>query len=196
MAVNAAALAGPLSNDVGVPASEESNGRAPLTDVEEGVLANLPRTRPQRTTRRRLAARDAAGAKVPAAETRASTSSTSSEAPASSTRTKSSRNGRPGSSPRARAGRSAKGQAHAAGTSQTPKQRRPSATKRRATAAAEAAPRQGFETEGERPSGPVAPPSGIELAASAAEIVGELTRAGVAAGERLLKDVLSRLPLS
>jgi hypothetical protein len=62
--------------------------------------------------------------------------------------------------------------------------------------AAEPAPRQGFECEGERPSGSVHPPGGAELVASAAEIVGELAKAGISTGERLLKDVLSRLPLS
>ena len=58
-----------------------------------------------------------------------------------------------------------------------------------------AAPRQGFECEGERASGPVQPPGGAELVASAAEIVGELAKAGLSTGERLLKDVFSRLPL-
>jgi hypothetical protein len=42
----------------------------------------------------------------------------------------------------------------------------------------------------------VHPPGGAELVASVAEILGELTKAGVATGERLLKDALSRLPLS
>jgi hypothetical protein len=66
----------------------------------------------------------------------------------------------------------------------------------RAAAAAEPVPAQGFESEGERTSGPVHPPGGAELVSSAAEIVGELARAGLGAGERLLKDVLARLPLS
>lgn len=55
---------------------------------------------------------------------------------------------------------------------------------------------QGFESESDRARGPVHPPGGAELVASAAEIVGELAKAGLASGERLLKDVLSRLPLS
>jgi hypothetical protein len=42
----------------------------------------------------------------------------------------------------------------------------------------------------------VQPPGGAELLISAAEIVGELAKAGVSRSERLLKDVLSRLPLS
>lgn len=71
------------------------------------------------------------------------------------------------------------------------------AAKRRRPAAPveEPAPRQGYECDGEAPSGPVQPPGGIELVASAAEIVGELAKAGVSTGERVLKDVLSRLPL-
>jgi len=42
----------------------------------------------------------------------------------------------------------------------------------------------------------VQPPGGTELVASAAEIIGELAKAGLSTGERVLKDVLSRLPLS
>jgi len=41
----------------------------------------------------------------------------------------------------------------------------------------------------------VQPPGAAELVASAAEIVGELAKAGLSTGERLLKDVFSRLPL-
>jgi hypothetical protein len=57
-------------------------------------------------------------------------------------------------------------------------------------------PRQGFECEGERAHAPVQPPGGPELVASAVEIVGELAKAGLSSGERLLNDVFSRLPLS
>jgi len=56
-------------------------------------------------------------------------------------------------------------------------------------------PRQGFASDGERVSGPVQPPGGAELIATAAEIVSELAKAGVSTGERLIKDVVSRLPL-
>jgi len=42
----------------------------------------------------------------------------------------------------------------------------------------------------------VGTPGGAELVASAAEIVGEIAKAGILTGERLLKDVLSRLPLT
>ena len=54
-----------LSNHVRVPTPEdvrvprpESNGQASAEAVEEGVLSNLPRTRPQRTTERRIASRE------------------------------------------------------------------------------------------------------------------------------------------
>jgi hypothetical protein len=58
----------------------------------------------------------------------------------------------------------------------------------------EPAPRQGFESESESMSGSVRPPGGAEFVASAAEIVGELAKAGLSRSERLLKDALSRLP--
>ncbi len=47
----------------------------------------------------------------------------------------------------------------------------------------------------DRASGPVQPPGGAELVATAAEIVTELAKAGVSTGERLLKDLLGHLPL-
>jgi hypothetical protein len=58
-----------------------------------------------------------------------------------------------------------------------------------------AAPLQGFECDSET-SGSVQPPGAVELLASAAEIVSELAKAGVSRSERLLKDLVSRLPLS
>ncbi len=65
-----------------------------------------------------------------------------------------------------------------------------------ASVSVEPAPRQGFESETERANGTVHPPGGADLVASAAEIFGELAKAGAAKGERLLKDLLSHLPLS
>jgi hypothetical protein len=67
---------------------------------------------------------------------------------------------------------------------------------RRPTAGEEQVPRQGFESEMDRATGAVQPPGGAELVSSAAEIIGELARAGLSSGERLLRDALSRLPLS
>ena len=43
-------------------------------------------------------------------------------------------------------------------------------------------------------SGSVAPPGTAEFAASAVELLGELAKVGISTGERLLKDVLSRVP--
>jgi hypothetical protein len=40
----------------------------------------------------------------------------------------------------------------------------------------------------------VQPPGGAELVASAVEIVGELAKAGLTSGERVLRDVFSHLP--
>ena len=54
-------------------------------------------------------------------------------------------------------------------------------------------PKQGYEAEPEA-SGPVQPPGGAELIASAAELAGELARTGVSAGAKALRDFLSRLP--
>jgi hypothetical protein len=57
-------------------------------------------------------------------------------------------------------------------------------------------PPQGYESEDDAATGAVRPPGGAELVLSAAEIVGELAKAGVSRSERLMKDVLARLPLS
>ncbi len=156
---SAGRLQGALSNDVSMSPRKDSerrsnatpNGRGAAADDAEGVLSKLPRTRPQRSSARRVAARDAATAAKPTAK------------PATTAQR-----------PRSAAGRAA----------------------RTASARVEPAPRQGFECEGERNNRPVHPPGGAELVASAAEIVSELARAGLSTGERLIKDALSRLPLS
>jgi hypothetical protein len=55
-------------------------------------------------------------------------------------------------------------------------------------------PRQGFESEDAiEPGTPVQPPSRPELAASVAELLGELAQTGLATGGRLLRDALGRL---
>jgi hypothetical protein len=123
---------------------------------EHGVLANLPRTRPQRSTPRRTAARDGGRVAPPAA-----------------------RRGGP-SSPAPRGKRATRP--------------RPAAGAKTA-ARRQQAPVQGFEAEGEA-SGSVQPPGAVELISSVAEVVSELTKAGVSRSERLLKDLVSRLPLS
>jgi hypothetical protein len=55
-------------------------------------------------------------------------------------------------------------------------------------------PVQGYEAEPEIAGTPVTPPNGTELVGAVAELVGELAQTGLAAGGRLLKGVLSRLP--
>jgi hypothetical protein len=157
----------------------EDNDRGPGTPpADQGVLGNLPRTRPQRASARRDAARGAAtaaAAKGPPAP----------RAPASK---------RPDTE--ARAAKPAKARKPKAVRASAAGERARASARRDATARGrEGAPRQGFESEGERVTGPVQPPGGAELLATAAEIVGELARAGASTGERLVKDVLSRLPL-
>jgi hypothetical protein len=169
--------------------------RAPHNDG--GVLTNLPRTRPQRPSARRAAARSAAGAANGARRPRPTSDSRAEAA------------GKPGTKPAAKptnkaarkaaAGATGERSAHAAGKSSrggaAGVKRRPSA-RRKHGPTGDAAPRQGFESDGETTRAPVQPPGGAELVATAAEIVAELAKAGVSTGERLLKDVISRLPLS
>jgi hypothetical protein len=121
---------------------------------ERGVLANLPRTRPQRSTPRRTAARGAdAAAAAPSGRARARSAA-----------------------PRARSSARSKaaGPKSAAGGQRT-------------------APVQGFECEAEA-TGSVQPPGAVELVSSIAEVVSELAKAGASRGERLLRDLASRLP--
>jgi hypothetical protein len=131
-----------------------------------GVLANLPRTRPQRATARRTAARTAnAAAGQPSA------------------------NGN-GSAPRTAARKPAAKRTAPAKPSQAKAPRAKPARKRQAE---DAVPRQGYESVEERATGPVQPPGGTELVGTAAEIVSEIAKAGISGGERVLRDVLSRL---
>jgi hypothetical protein len=55
-------------------------------------------------------------------------------------------------------------------------------------------PPQGFEAEEQiEPGRSVQPPSGPEMAASVAELLGEVAQAGLSAGGRLLREALGRL---
>jgi hypothetical protein len=70
------------------------------------------------------------------------------------------------------------------GTAQTRSTRAKTARKKRPAPRAEPprAPRQGFEAESEIETGsPVAPPGGVELAASVVELLGELAQSGLRA---------------
>jgi hypothetical protein len=195
-----------LSNDVHMP-DTDANGSATKTPRSEGgVLANLPRKRPQRSSARRAAARGASAeptrarkptrtkAAKPTASKRSSVARAKSQPKPAATEkrqveavtessasaaTKAPPAPRPSSAVRAKRARAAKR----------------TAPPRAKASLQEPAPRQGFECEGET-DGAVAPPGGAELVSAAAEIVGELAKAGLSTGERLLKDVFSRLPLS
>ncbi len=160
-----------------------------------GVLANLPRTRPQRATARRAASRGAASdaartRKNPSPKRPAAHPLASAAAPEKTT-VSPLRDSSASATAKQSAGKRAPRPAA------TPK-RKPAPRKsaaRRNRPIDEPAPRQGFECDGEAPGSSIQPPGGAELVASAAEIVGELAKASVSTGERLLKDVLSRLPL-
>jgi hypothetical protein len=156
------------------------------THASEGVLANLPRTRPQRSSARRDAARRTASAKeeppgAPARKPRRTASATAQPAPTPTYKPP------PTISTKAEPTPAPK---------RIPVKKRPSKSKVKAKRLQDPAPRQGFETEGDPVSGPVQPPGGVDLLSSAAELAGELTKSGLSTGGRLLKDVFARLPLN
>jgi hypothetical protein len=155
-----------VRDDVGMTDADTSHPRPGNPGDGQGVLANLPRTRPQRSSPRRAAARKTTAAQGAS--------------------------GKPTALPRERSGSARRKPA----TAKAPAGKRTRSTARRPaspTPGQDVAPRQGFEADGETMSGTVLPPGGAELAASAAEIVGELAKAGLSSGERLLRDVFSRL---
>jgi hypothetical protein len=162
-----------LSNDVHM-SDAKGAGRSVGSQNQDGVLAHLPRTRPQRSSARRAAARrTAAGSSANGGPPKGSSATPVQNTvggPASAGRSR-----KPTTEARKRAAREAR---RAPGS-----QRRP-----------DAAPRQGFEAESENMSGSVQPPGNAEFIASAAEVVSELAKAGLSTGERVLRDVLSRLP--
>jgi hypothetical protein len=165
---------------------------------EGGVLANLPRTRPQRSSARRAAARGTAGASASARPRKPPRArrATSTRADAAARKTVGGPVRDSSASATAKAGVGGPAPRSVTAVKRKAAPRRPASRARRLPGADDAAPRQGFECDGETAGGSVAPPGGAELVATAAEIVGELAKAGFSTGERLLKDVLSRLPLS
>jgi hypothetical protein len=148
--------------------STKRNARPKDALASEGVLANLPRTRPQRSSARRDAARRDTQAEVSLAPAPLRKWATTKAKPTKVAGVK-------------------RGQKSGQGTA------KPRHTAKRLQ---DPAPRQGFETESDPISGPVQPPGGVELLASAAELAGELTKSGLSTGGRLLKDILARLPLN
>ncbi|HWX96479.1 MAG TPA: hypothetical protein VNZ01_06465 [Solirubrobacteraceae bacterium] len=174
----------------------------PNSDGEgSGVLGNLPRTRPQRATPRRAAARRSAGEKSGAASTPARSADgggngngarRSASPPAAEVSAGAASETGTARKADARADKGQRGSRNRAGkrTAGPARRQQRSATK------LEAVPAQGYETEDDAATGAVRPPGGAELVLSAAEIVGELAKAGLSRSERLIKDVLSHLPLS
>jgi hypothetical protein len=192
----------PLSNDVPVIDADTSDGSPGARQNAGGVLANLPRTRPQRASARRTAARKSAGTATTGAATASDNGARKpsrgkrpavTKAPKAAPTPATARHA--GSATEAK---SVKGitesSAAAASVKRAPAPRRAAAKRTRETPPQEPAPRQGFECEGDSASGSIQPPGGTELVAAAAEIVGELAKAGLSTGERLFKDVFSRLP--
>jgi hypothetical protein len=181
-----------LSNHVGMSSPNDSE---PPDDP--GVLAKLPRTRPQRSSPRRAAARakSATGAQNAAPRTSAPPAA---EQPTGAAPAGTSPNGRAKSAARKPSqSRNGAGSTRQARTSSPAKPPQSGGRARPAAGAASTpAPRQGFESESEHPSRTVNPPGGAELVASLAEVLGEFAKAGLSTGERLLKDAFSRLPLS
>ena len=192
----------------------ENNGRPRGSEGAQGVLANLPRTRPQRSTARRVAARrqTAAATQTDASESAATGAAApkparKAAAPAGAAKTAAKARTAAKASAATRGHAKANGAARTTAAARTPAKAKPAA-RRAAAPRATAAPRraaagvtkehvplQGFESEMDRARGPVEPPGGTELVAGAAEIIGELARAGLSTGERLVRDALSRLPL-
>lgn len=130
---------------------------------EPSVLGSLPRTRPQRPSRRRTGAKD-----TPKAST--------SEASATKTTAR-----KASAKPRAANASTSKASTKT-GAAKTPPPRRREPP----------APKQGYEPMEEPRTGTtVHPPSGIELVESVATIFAELANVGLKAGGRVLKDALS-----
>lgn len=156
-----------MMSPVSGPSASDGNGRADMSENGAGVLANLPRTRPQRATARRAASRRSSTATVEKA---------TAEPPAERAAAKA-RQRRPRDT--------------GAGAASA---KRASTRARKPSPIVDPAPRQGYECLEERATGSVQPPGGADLLNTAAEALSELAKAGLSGGERLLRDVLSRLP--
>ena len=173
-----------------------SNETAQEARSEGGVLTNLSRTRPQRSSARRVAARGATSAPAQARKPARGKDAAAKSAGAGAAKKPAGPVGEPLVSATAKAGVGGPTPRSVTAAKRKAAPRRPAARRSRPAVVEDVAPRQGFECDGETAGGSVAPPGGAELVATAAEIVGELAKAGLSTGERLFKDVLSRLPLS
>lgn len=159
--------------------AEDSNARPDAPVLEGGVLAALPRARPQRASARRVAARGKAAESTAKSETAAAASAAK---PAKKPKATTKPAKRAGSHTHAPAKRAR------AGHAKPPPQPQPTPP------IEPRAPRQGYEPEDELELGStVNPPSGVELLESLTDVVSELAGSSLTAGGRLLKDALSIL---
>lgn len=204
--------------------SDDTDTPSPDGEADEprrSVLAELPRTRPQRPSSRREAARRHAQQGQPhpgasdhgiadrarlSAEGDRQTQAPKRKAPTAKqaeARAKASEKRSRPKQATARAGagekRSRQEKTRAGGRQQTKK---PPQTRggrgsspiegAKGAKRPEPAPRQGFEPEDDLGRAPVSPPSGAELVSSLAELAGELAQTGISAGGKLLKSIFSR----
>lgn len=170
--------------------SESRNGREADSIPEGGILAALPRARPQRTSARRAAARTSTAAKRSTAAAKPATATKTKSARAPTTKKHVARESPVAAEPVA--AKKPTVRKPAAAKQAAPTKRR--ARKPTAKSVESPAPKQGYEPEEELELGKsVNPPSGAELVESVADIIGELANSGLTAGGRLLKDAFSLL---
>jgi hypothetical protein len=162
---------------------ENSDARPDTPGLDGGVLAALPRTRPQRVSARRAAARG----KTAKSETVVSAGAVEQPTKAKPAKKATSKTkGKPAAKPKPAS------RAAAVGARGGSAKRRPRPTK--VEPSEPPVPRQGYEPEEELELGnTVNPPSGVELLESLADIVSELAGSSLTAGGRMLKDALSIL---
>jgi hypothetical protein len=189
--------------------SESRNGREADSIPEGGILAALPRARPQRASARRAAARGATAAKSGKTSTAAATAAklprtTGEKQPVAAKKRVAAKKPvaektvvakRAGATTKASATTKAAATRKTGTTARTGAAKTAVATGKHAAKPAEPpVPKQGYEPEEELELGKtVQPPSGVELVESVADIVGELANSSLAAGGRLLKDAFSLL---
>jgi hypothetical protein len=170
--------------------AEDSNARPDAPVLEGGVLAALPRARPQRASARRVAARGKAAESTAKSETAAAASAAKPAKKPKATTKPAKRAGSHTHAPAKKAGSHTHAPAKRAraGHAKPPPQPQPTPP------IEPRAPRQGYEPEDELELGStVNPPSGVELLESLTDVVSELAGSSLTAGGRLLKDALSIL---
>jgi outer membrane biosynthesis protein TonB len=169
-----------------------------------GILAGLPRTRPQRPSARRAASRTAKPEKrpltherrsKPAGETMPVRKPTDETVPKRKPTSESVPKRKPTSEsvPKRKPTGESVPKRKPTGES-VPKRKPTGETMPVRKPTDESVPKQGYEPEGDSLNRPIQPPGGAELVASLAELAGELAKAGVGTGGRMLRDFLSHLP--